>query len=138
LRASFPNPDRTLMPGMFVRARLQQAVNEEALAVPQQAVQRSTDGASVLVVGAEDKVEVRMIKTTSSQGDKWIIGEGLKAGDRVIVEGLQKIRPGMPVKPVAWKKADKSAASQAASAGENANASSASAASQPAQKQKAE
>ncbi len=109
LRAIFPNPDRMLMPGMFVRARLQQAVNEEALAVPQQAVQRTVDGASVLVVGAEDKVENRAVKTAASQGDKWIITEGLKEGDRVIVEGLQKVRPGMTVKPVAWKKAEKSA-----------------------------
>lgn len=136
LRAIFPNPDRLLMPGMFVRARLQQAVNEEALAVPQQAVQRSTDGASVMVVGAEDKVEVRSVKTTASQGEKWIISEGLKAGDRVIVEGLQKIRPGMKVKPVEWKKSDKPAASPAASASKSGSASAvaAGAASQPVQK----
>ena len=129
LRAIFPNPDRMLMPGMFVRARLQQAVSEGALAVPQQAVQRSVDGANVMVVGAEDKVEVRPVKTIATQGDKWIISEGLKAGDRVIVEGLQKIRPGMTVAPVAWKKADKPETSQAASA-----SASASAASQPQKK----
>ena len=109
LRAVFPNPERLLLPGTFVRARLQQAVNESALSVPQQAVVRTAEGASVMVVGAEDKVEIRLIKTSASQGDKWIVNEGLKEGDRVIVEGLQKVRPGMPVKPVAWKKAEKPA-----------------------------
>jgi membrane fusion protein, multidrug efflux system len=107
VRAIFPNFDGVLMPGTFVRARLEQAVNEEALAVPQQAVQRTADGASVMVVGAEDKVEVRPVKTTASQGDNWIIGEGIKAGDRVIVEGLQKVRPGAVVKPIEWKKGSK-------------------------------
>ena len=129
LRAVFPNPDRLLLPGTFVRARLQQAVNEAALAVPQQAVQRSNEGAYVMVVGAEDKVEVRQVKTAASQGDKWIITEGLKEGDRVIVEGLQKIRAGMPVKTVEWKKSDKPAAPQPASA--SASSSSPAAASAP-------
>jgi len=114
MRAKFPNPDRLLMPGMFVRARLQQAVNEGALAVPQQVVQRTNEGSMVMVVGAEDKVEARPVKTIGSHGDRWIIGEGLKVGDRVIVEGFQKIRPGMVVKPVLWKKADKPAEENAA------------------------
>jgi membrane fusion protein (multidrug efflux system) len=105
LRALFPNPKHMLMPGMFVRAQLQQAVNEQAIAVPQQAVQRSADGATVMVVGEGDKVEVRKVTTTSSSGNRWIIGEGLKPGDRVIVEGLQKIRPGAPVRPVPWQPA---------------------------------
>ena len=103
LRAKFPNPDRALMPGTFVRARLQQAVDEQAIAVPQQAVMRTNEGAVVMVVGAEDKVEARSVTTASAIGDKWVIATGLKAGDRVIVEGLQKIRPGMPVKPIDWK-----------------------------------
>ncbi len=107
LRATFPNPDHLLLPGTFVRARLQQAINEEALAVPQQAVQRTNEGSVVLVVGAEDKVEARMVKTVGTQGDRWVVSEGLKPGDRVIVEGLQKIRPGMPVKPVPWKQSGK-------------------------------
>ena len=110
MRAKFPNPDRLLMPGMFVRARLQQAVNEGALAVPQQAVLRTNDGSVVMVVGAGDKVEARPVTTAGSSGDKWIIGSGLKVGDRVIVEGLQKIQAGMPVKPLLWKKAAQSAA----------------------------
>jgi len=103
LRAIFPNPDRALMPGTFVRARFQQGVNEQALAVPQQAVLRTNEGASVMVVGAEDKVEARTVTTASAIGDKWVIASGLKVGDRVIVEGLQKVRVGMPVKPVEWK-----------------------------------
>ena len=119
LRATFPNPDRALMPGTFVRARLQQGVSEEALAVPQQAVQRTNEGSVVMVVGAEDKVETRMVKTAGTQGDRWVISEGLKSGDRVIVEGLQKIRAGMPVKPVPWKKAEK-AAEQKQAGGETA------------------
>jgi membrane fusion protein (multidrug efflux system) len=105
LRALFPNPKHMLMPGMFVRAQLQQAVNEQAIAVPQQAVQRSADGATVMVVGEGDKVEVRKVTTTSSSGNRWIIGEGLKPGDRVIVEGLQKVRPGAPVRPIPWQPA---------------------------------
>lgn len=102
LRAVFPNPDHVLLPGMYVRARLEQAVNEQALSVPQQAVIRSNEGASVWVVGADGKVAVRPIKTGSVQGNAWIVREGLKAGDRVIVEGLQKAKPGVTVKPVPW------------------------------------
>lgn len=102
LRAEVPNPDSFLLPGMYVRARVEQAVNEQALAVPQQAVQRAVTGASVFVVGAEDKVEVRPVKTSAARNNMWIISEGLKAGDRVIIEGFQKLRPGAPVKPVPW------------------------------------
>lgn len=102
LRAEVPNPDSFLLPGMYVRARVEQAVNEQALAVPQQAVQRDVAGASVFVVGAEDKVEVRPVKTSAARNNMWIVSEGLKTGDRVIVEGFQKLRPGAPVKPVPW------------------------------------
>nr|WP_314622587.1 efflux RND transporter periplasmic adaptor subunit [uncultured Noviherbaspirillum sp.] len=105
LRAEFPNPDRFLLPGMYVRARLEQAVNESAITVPQQAVQRDNNGASVMTVGADGKVAPRPIKTGSAQGDKWIVTDGLKQGDVVIVEGLQKVRPGAAVKPVPWKPA---------------------------------
>ena len=102
LRAEFPNPQRTLLSGMYVRARLEQAVNEQAITLPQQAVQHGTDGASVLVVGADGKVAARPIKTDSAQGDKWIVSQGLKAGEQVIVEGFQKVKPGATVKPVPW------------------------------------
>ena len=106
LRAEFPNPDHLLLPGMYVRARLEQAVNEQAITVPQQAVIRSNEGASVWVVGQDGKVAARPIKTGSVQGNAWIVSEGLKAGDRVIVEGLQKAKPGATVKPVPWQGAD--------------------------------
>jgi membrane fusion protein, multidrug efflux system len=113
LRAEFPNPDRFLLPGMYVRARLEQAVNERAIMVPQQAVTRSPDGAAVLLVGADNKVVSQPVKTDAAQGNNWIISQGLKAGDRVIVEGLQKAKPGAPVKPVPWQAdATKAAANQ--------------------------
>jgi membrane fusion protein (multidrug efflux system) len=103
LRAEVPNPDRFLLPGMYVRARVEQAVNEQAITVPQQAVQREATGASVLVVGPDGKVAVRPVKADRAQGNAWIVSEGLKAGEQVIVEGFQKVQPGATVKPVAWK-----------------------------------
>ena len=103
LRAEFPNPNRTLLPGMFVRAQLEQAVNEQAIVVPQQAVLRDMNGSTVLVVGEDNKVAARSVQTGAAQGNNWIVTEGLKAGDRVIVEGLQKTKPGAPVKAVPWK-----------------------------------
>lgn len=102
LRAVFPNPDHVLLPGMYVRTRLEQAVNEQAISVPQQSVIRSNEGASVWVVGADGKVAARSITTGSVQGNDWLVRSGLTAGDRVIVEGLQKIKPGITVKPVPW------------------------------------
>jgi len=99
LRAIFPNPDHTLLPGMFVRARLEEGVNPDALLVPQQGVTRTPRGdASAMVVGEGDKVEVRQITATQAIGDKWLGTEGLKTGDRVIITGLQKVRPGVQVK----------------------------------------
>ncbi|HYD93935.1 MAG TPA: efflux RND transporter periplasmic adaptor subunit [Noviherbaspirillum sp.] len=103
LRAEFPNPDRFLLPGMYVRARLEQAVSENAITVPQQAVQRSPNGATVLLVGEDGKVAAQPVKADNAQGNAWIVSEGLKQGDRVIVEGFQKAKPGSPVKPVPWK-----------------------------------
>ena len=101
LRAIFPNPKQILLPGMFVRAILEEGVNEQAILVPQRGVTRSPDGnAMVMVVGGEEKVETRAIKVARTLGDNWLVSEGLKAGDRVIVEGLQKARPGAPVKAV--------------------------------------
>ena len=99
LRAVFPNPDGYLLPGMFVRARLQEGTNPDALLVPQQGVTRTPRGdATAMVVGEGDKVEVRQITATQAIGDKWLVTEGLKSGDRVIVTGLQKVRPGVQVK----------------------------------------
>lgn len=103
IRAEFPNPNRTLLPGMYVRAQLEQAVNEQAIVVPQQAVMRDLNGSSVFVVGTDNKVALRPVKTGAAHGNNWIIADGLSAGDRVIVEGLQKTKPGAPVKPVPWK-----------------------------------
>jgi membrane fusion protein (multidrug efflux system) len=99
LRAIFPNPDKTLLPGMFVRAQLEEGTNPDALLVPQQGVTRTPRGdATAMVVGKDDKVEVRELKTSQAIGDKWLVTEGLKNGDRVIVTGLQKVKPGVQVK----------------------------------------
>ncbi|MCS2157942.1 multidrug efflux RND transporter periplasmic adaptor subunit AcrA [Scandinavium sp. H11S7] len=99
LRAVFPNPDHTLLPGMFVRAKLEEGVNPTALLVPQQGITRTPRGdASAMVVGEGDKVEVRQLTASQAIGDKWLVTDGLKAGDRVIITGLQKVRPGAQVK----------------------------------------
>ncbi|HEY8606124.1 MAG TPA: efflux RND transporter periplasmic adaptor subunit [Noviherbaspirillum sp.] len=105
LRALVPNPDRFLLPGMYVRARVEQAVRENAITVPQQAVQRQPNGAIVMVVGADNKVAARPVKAESAIGDKWVVSEGLKAGEQVIVEGFQKAQPGATVRAVPWKQA---------------------------------
>lgn len=101
LRALFPNPKHSLLPGMFVRAILEEGINEKAILIPQRGVSRNAKGdAIVMVVGSEDKAEPRQIKVVRTVGDSWLVSEGLKAGDRVILEGLQKARPGTPVKAV--------------------------------------
>lgn len=103
LRTVFPNPDQLLLPGMFARAVVGEGVNEQAILVPQRGVTRNQKGeAMVMVVGAEDKVEPRVIKVSRTVGDDWLVSEGLRAGDRVIVEGIQRARPGTPVKAVAF------------------------------------
>jgi len=105
MRASFPNPDRSLLPGMYVRARLDQAVNEQAITVPQQAVIRNASGAVVMLVGADGKVTPTPVVADSAQDGKWVISKGLKAGDVIIVEGFQKAKPGTTVKPMPWQPA---------------------------------
>jgi membrane fusion protein, multidrug efflux system len=101
LRALFPNPKKELLPGMFVRARLDQGVAPEALLVPQQGVTRDQKGLpTALVVNAQNKVERRQLVTDRAVGDAWLVTGGVKAGDRVIVEGLQKVRPGADVTAV--------------------------------------
>jgi membrane fusion protein (multidrug efflux system) len=101
LRAVFPNPKQALLPGMFVRAILEEGINENAILVPQRGVTRNQKGeATVMVVGAEDKVEQRVITVARTVGDNWLVSDGLKTGDRVILEGIQKARPGTPVKAV--------------------------------------
>jgi len=99
LRAVFPNPDRELLPGMYVRARLTQGVNHDAILVPHAALIRNQRGqAEAMVVNAEDKVEARTVEAERSLADQWVVTEGLAAGDRVIVEGLQKVKPGAAVR----------------------------------------
>ncbi|SFR03625.1 MULTISPECIES: multidrug efflux RND transporter periplasmic adaptor subunit AcrA [unclassified Enterobacter] len=99
LRAIFPNPNQSLLPGMFVRARLEEGTNPNAILVPQQGVTRTPRGdATAMIVGEGDKVEVRPITTSQAIGDKWLVTDGLKAGDRVIITGLQKVKPGAQVK----------------------------------------
>ncbi|WP_028455908.1 efflux RND transporter periplasmic adaptor subunit [Chitinilyticum litopenaei] len=133
LRVLVPNPKHDLLPGMFVRARLQQAEVKDALLVPQQAVSRTPKGeATVMVVGSGDKAEARVVEASRTVGNQWLVSKGLAAGDRVIVEGLQKVQPGMPVKPSAANTlpavpADVSGASSPASAPSAASAASASA-----------
>jgi membrane fusion protein (multidrug efflux system) len=98
LRVVVPNPDHLLLPGMYVRAELRSAVLEDGLLVPQQGIAHDPRGnASALVVAADGTVEQRQVKVSRTVGDKWLVSSGLAAGDRVIVEGLQKVQPGMPV-----------------------------------------
>jgi membrane fusion protein (multidrug efflux system) len=99
-RVVFPNPERVLLPGQFVRVRFKGTVQTGAIVVPQRAVQQGAKGSIVFVVGNDDKVEMREIVATSWQGNQWIVQEGLHVGDRVIVEGLHKIAPGASVKPM--------------------------------------
>jgi membrane fusion protein (multidrug efflux system) len=100
LRAQFPNPDDTLLPGMYVRAVLDQAVNQAAMLVPQQGITHDAKGnATAMVVGKDGKAEMRTLAADRVIGDRWLVTSGLAAGDQVIVEGLNKIGPGSPVKP---------------------------------------
>ena len=95
LRALFPNPEQQLLPGMYVRAQVLEGIRQQAILVPQQAVTRDAKGnASVLVLNSEDQVEVRALEVARAVGNQWLIRTGLTAGDRVIVDGLQKVRPG--------------------------------------------
>ncbi|CCN23415.1 acriflavine resistance protein a precursor [Bordetella bronchiseptica 1289] len=117
LRAVFPNPQRKLLPGMFVRARLAEGVASEGLLVPQRGVTRNQRGQpTALVVNAENKVELRTLKTDRAIGDQWLVSSGLAAGDRVIVEGLQSVRPGAEVKAAEWSPPASKAAAQPAAA----------------------
>lgn len=98
LRVKVDNPDQVLMPGMYVRAQIGGGVRENGILVPMQGIARDPKGnTSAMVVGKDNKVEVRPVKVSRAVGDKWLVEDGLKAGDKVIVEGLQKIQPGMPV-----------------------------------------
>ena len=106
LRAIFPNPQHVLLPGMFVRARIDEGVDPQAILVPQQGVTRTPRGdASVMLVNDKNQVETREVVATQAVGDKWLITSGLKPGDKVIVSGLQKVRSGVTVKAEAERAA---------------------------------
>ncbi|MFA7434313.1 MAG: efflux RND transporter periplasmic adaptor subunit [Gemmobacter sp.] len=124
LRASFPNPDGDLLPGMYVRVAIEQGTQENAIAVPQQAIQRDSGGQShVLVVNAEERVELRPVRLDRPHGNRYVVAEGLHPGDRVIVEGFQKIRPGATVAATEWslQAADTGADTGASAPGATAN-----------------
>jgi membrane fusion protein (multidrug efflux system) len=109
LRGEFPNPKRELLPGMYVRVLTEQGIDSDAIAVPQQAVQRNGGGGSeVFVVKDDGRVAVQPVRTASLQNGQWFVSEGLKAGDRVVVEGFQKFAAGDKVRPQAWTEADAS------------------------------
>jgi membrane fusion protein (multidrug efflux system) len=98
LRVEVPNPDHVLMPGMYVRAKLGAGVRQDALLVPQQGVARDPKGrTAAMVVNAQGVVEQRPVVVSRTIGDQWLVESGLSAGDRVVVEGLQKIAPGAEV-----------------------------------------
>lgn len=120
LRAEFPNPDRLLLPGMFARARIVQAVRENVVTVPQRAVTRVQGGmSSVMVVDKDDLAQLRTIKTSNAVDDKWIVISGLEAGEKVIMEGHLKARPGTTVvsEPFTPKTAETAPSQTAASKG---------------------
>ena len=102
VRARVPNADGALMPGMYVRGRIAQQQVGSAVLLPQQAVQRTTQNDTVMVVGAEGRPSARVVRLGGNEGGNWIVLDGLKPGEQVIVDGFQKIRPGAAVKPVPW------------------------------------
>jgi len=105
LRAEVPNPGALLLPGLYVRVRLEQAQASNAVLLPQQAVTRTSQGDTVMVVGADGKPASRPIRIGNAQGGQWVVLDGLKAGEQVVVDGFQKMRPNAPVKPVPWRPA---------------------------------
>jgi len=103
LRAQLKNPQHALLPGQFVRVRLLGLKRPSAILVPQRAVQQGLTGAFVYVVGDSDKVAARNVVATSWDGGSWLIEQGLQVGDRVVVDGVQKVAPGQPARPVAYR-----------------------------------
>jgi len=101
LRAEFPNPDGLLLPGMFVRTQVNEAINEGAILVPQQGIHRAADGqAYAYVIGDDNRVERRIVETSGAVENKWVIVSGLSVNDKLLVEGSDKVRPGSEVNPV--------------------------------------
>lgn len=117
IRAMFPNPRALLLPGMYVRAELVEGTQASALVVPQRAVSRDEKGqATVLVVGSDNKLQTRTLTAPRTVGENWLVTGGLRAGERVVVEGAMMLRPGTPVKAVTWNPNAKPAAAGAAPA----------------------
>lgn len=114
LRAEVPNPGGLLLPGLYVRVRLEQAQASDAFLLPQQAVTRTDKGDTVMVVDEQGKVSPRPVKIGSAKGSQWVVLSGLKPGEQVMVDGFQKLQGGGPVKPVPWRAAPAPAASAAA------------------------
>lgn len=115
LRALFPNPNQDLLPGMFVRAQLIEAMNANALLAPQRGITRDRTGnATAFVVNAQNVVELRIVKTDKMIGKSWVISKGLNVGDQIIIEGIQKIKPGMSVKPIEAKEENNTIPSKSA------------------------
>lgn len=110
LRAQVPNPDGQLLPGLYVRVRLEQAQAQSAILLPQQAVTRSAQGDTVLVIGADGKAAPRPVQIGGQQGGQWVVLDGLKAGEQVVVDGVQKLRGNPVVKPVPWQAGGKAPA----------------------------
>jgi membrane fusion protein, multidrug efflux system len=102
LRATLPNPRGDLLPGLYVKVRVEQARADGAMLLPQQAVTRGATGDSVLVVGADNVPQPRPVQLGGARGNQWVVLSGLQAGERVVVDGFQKIRPKAPVMPVPW------------------------------------
>ncbi|NOT81251.1 MAG: efflux transporter periplasmic adaptor subunit, partial [Gallionella sp.] len=100
LRAEFPNPNREILPGMFVNIRFPEALAENVIRVPQRAVQAGAQGQFVMIVDKDSKATPLPIKTSGMAGTDFIVAEGLKGGEQIIINGLQKARPGTVVKPV--------------------------------------
>ncbi|MEJ8858947.1 efflux RND transporter periplasmic adaptor subunit [Variovorax robiniae] len=135
LRAEVPNPKNELLPGLYVRVRIEQAQISNAITIPQQAVTRTQQGDTVSVVDAEGKISKRNVKIDTARDNQWVVLDGLKAGEQVMVDGFQKLQmmpPGTPVKAVPWKPAAPAAAPAPASAPAAAPAPAAAAASAPA------
>ena len=128
LRAEVPNAAGLLLPGMYVRVRLEQAQAEAGIVVPQQAVTRGTNGDTVMVVGADGKVAPRPVKIGSAVNGQWVVLDGLKTGEQVMVDGFQKLRGNAPVKAVPWRPAASGAGAAPAASGAAAGAAAAPAA----------
>ena len=132
LRAEVPNPDNALLPGQYVRVRLAQAELPSGILVPQQAVTRGGQtGDSLMVIGADNKPTPRTVKIASQEGSNWVVTDGLKEGERVMVDGFQKLQmlpPGTPVQPVAWTAPNAAAPAAAGNPAQQPNASGANAA----------